>query len=191
MMRRCSWTAAFGNAGEPLAYADHGILMFMYLRNFLVLSVLTRDSSPRAIEPSSETIARFESARSKPPSPKARVELARREPDSEFQQQGRPRGAGGFVGRTSRWCFMWPGTGRRRRRIVVLKTDLCLHPSGAAAWSAAWRPPPAASRRSHRHEIGRPGVISAKIAKELASWPFCMQFSRKARREVRNRDDMA
>ncbi len=42
-----------------------------------------------------------------------------------------------------------------------------------------------------RHEIGSPGVIFPKIAKKLASWPFCMQFSEKARREIRNRDDMA
>ncbi len=47
------------------------------------------------------------------------------------------------------------------------------------------------SRRSHRHEIGSAAVISPKITKKLASWPFCMQFSEKARREIRNRDDMA
>ncbi len=47
------------------------------------------------------------------------------------------------------------------------------------------------SPRSDRHEIGSPAVISPKIAKELASWPFCLQFSEKARWEIRNRDDMA
>ena len=41
----------------------------------------------------------------------------------EFPEQGRPRGAGGFVERAARWCLMWPGTGRRRRRIVVLSMD--------------------------------------------------------------------
>ena len=84
---------------------------------------------------------------------------------------------------------MWPGTGRRGRRIVALTMDPSLHTSGAAARAAAWRPPPAASRRSHRHEIGSPVVIFRKIGKELASWPFCARFSEKARREIRNRDD--
>jgi len=60
---------------------------------------------------------------------------------------------------------------------------------GAAARAAAWRPPPDASRRSHRHEVGSPVVIFPKIGKELASWPFCLQFSEKARREIRDRVD--
>ncbi len=35
---------------------------------------------------------------------------------------------------------MWPGSGRRKCRIVVLTTDPSLLASGAAARSAAWRP---------------------------------------------------
>jgi len=63
--------------------------------------------------------------------------------------------------------------------------------SGATARAVASRPPPAASRRSHRHEIGSPVVMILENGKELAVWPLCARFPESARREIRNRDDQS
>ena len=71
------------------------------------------------------------------------------------------------------------------RKVQGLRTET----RWAAARSAAWRPSHGFRRVARRGEVGPHVVIFSNFAQELASWPFCMQNSKKARQEVRHRHD--
>ncbi len=119
----------------------------------------------------------------------ARFELARIEPSPKTSPEaGRPRGGNEHrregdevvpnVARyESQWVpHRWPHGG-------------AMFPLWCSGLVRCWRPSHGPPRVAHRGEVGPHVVIFSEIGKELASWPFCARFPKKARQEVRDRHD--